>query len=499
MRKYLVLLPNNLGDVMMALPVLEALKHDKYNHITFFVEDGFEGGVHDCDFYDELLLFNRKNIKNSLRSEQWHEGIEYVQTFVNTLREHSFDVIVNLCQHTYIATLTGLLTAEKIVGRRLLKDGCHTIPDVWSRYLYAIPFARRYNKLHAIDVYKYIAGVSGIPARGLVAVPLQDLSTAKDFVRQDGKPDEMPLVLIHPGAAYLSKMWNVENYISLAHKLIDIGMWIVITGSETERSIAEGISQAVGCQCTVASGKFSFSQSRAFASIAEFCITGDTAMMHAASALNKKVFAFFGPTSPVETGPYGEGHTVFAGRCSTRPCFCFECKTKICMRSITPETVFEYITSGSVRSSSCDIYTTTFSDDATWTLVPVVEHGTPYYDNVRAEFIRKTFDPVFTCSERPDDTRQELVSEYEYIINCINSMEQHLSMYLVSREMQFIRMYELLRIGMGNRSGIAEFFTAILNIGLNGIALIDPIDAIKRSIETCRQLRQMIHEVIREV
>ena len=53
MQRILILLPNNLGDVIMTLPVLAGIKKNNFqSHISFFVEDGFEGGMEkslDCD------------------------------------------------------------------------------------------------------------------------------------------------------------------------------------------------------------------------------------------------------------------------------------------------------------------------------------------------------------------------------------------------------------------------------------------------------------------
>jgi ADP-heptose:LPS heptosyltransferase len=47
--------------------------------------------------------------------------------------------------------------------------------------------------------------------------------------------------------------------------------------------------------------KVSFRETIALVDLCEFCVTGDTALMHAASALGKRVYALFGPTNPVET------------------------------------------------------------------------------------------------------------------------------------------------------------------------------------------------------
>jgi ADP-heptose:LPS heptosyltransferase len=71
MSNILVVLPNNLGDVIMALPVLRALKKDSPDSsITFFVEEGYEGGLLNCPDIDRLHLFPRRQIRNLLNSDK---------------------------------------------------------------------------------------------------------------------------------------------------------------------------------------------------------------------------------------------------------------------------------------------------------------------------------------------------------------------------------------------------------------------------------------------
>ena len=76
------------------------------------------------------------------------------------LAETTFDKIINLCQIPYISHLMPLLNAHSVVGQQMLPEGNHAIEDLWSLYLYAIPFARRYNSFHAVDLYRRIADVS---------------------------------------------------------------------------------------------------------------------------------------------------------------------------------------------------------------------------------------------------------------------------------------------------------------------------------------------------
>lgn len=47
---------------------------------------------------------------------------------------------------------------------------------------------------------------------------------------------------------------------------------------------------------------------------ARLVLSNDSGPMHAAAALNKPVFGFFGPTDPAKTGPYGKIHRIYQRR-----------------------------------------------------------------------------------------------------------------------------------------------------------------------------------------
>lgn len=496
MTNILVILPNNLGDVIMALPVIESLKNsDEASSITFFVEDGFEGGAINHPSIDHIFQFPRKQIKQLLNSPQWKDCINCLKKHIDELNDYNFDRIVNLCQHSYTATLVSQLVAPVLHGRHFLAQGCHAIKDTWSRYLYSIPYARMCNMLHAVDVYKYISGVAGVPGPGAIALTSEEIDTSIQFFNDNGIPPGARKVLIHPGAAYLSKMWPVEHYIYLAKKLIQEQCWIIVTGSPDEMDIAEAIRQQIGDKCISAAGNLSFRESISLVSQTEFCVTGDTAMMHAAAAVGVQVYALFGPTNPVETGPYGKKHIIFSGRCASRPCFCFDCKSRMCMKSISPQTVFNYIKTGTYENASCDIYITTIKKDLTCGIVPLYENGPTYFYKPYAELTRKLFDPSveLTC------TKEEITSikiDLQKIFDALLSIEMQLSSFIENSNNSHIHQYEKLRADLEKTNELSRFLTAFLNTGLNSIPLLNPRASLQKSLQTCQELHLRIQDTL---
>ena len=72
---------------------------------------------------------------------------------------------------------------------------------------------------------------------------------------------------------------------------------------------------------------------------AKFMISNDSGPMHIAAALGVPVYAIFGPTDPLRTGPYGKEHTIIRGDVSCAPCLKRKCNDMKCMKNISAEQV----------------------------------------------------------------------------------------------------------------------------------------------------------------
>ena len=76
---------------------------------------------------------------------------------------------------------------------------------------------------------------------------------------------------------------------------------------------------------------------------ARFVVTNDSGPMHIAAALNVPVFAIFGPTNPLRTGPYGKPHVVIRRGLECSPCYKKKCKNIQCMELIGVKEVADIV------------------------------------------------------------------------------------------------------------------------------------------------------------
>ena len=499
MKKILVILPNNLGDVIMAIPVLQGLKAQyPGSHVAFFVESGFEAGIENSPFCDEIITFPRKSIRDSLNTAQWQEGIESCRSVVEQIARETFDLIINLCQHEFIAIMVPLMKGARVLGMYYMREGNHAIDDIWSQYLYAIPFSRKSNKLHAIDVYRRIAGVTQHSGKGDIVISKNEKEWAIACLNAKGIDLQGKIIVFQAGAAIGSKRWPVEHFIALGKLLVEKHWRILLAGAPSEREVSLCIQQGIGVNCFVFAGETSFRQSMALCSMAQGCVTGDTAQMHAAAGLGVCVYALFGPTNPVETGPYGNGHWVFSAYCPERPCFKNECATKICMRSILPQTVFACIIDKDPGPSPrCDVYRTALEKNSDMVLTPFASNRNSYFSPAAANAALKA------CGEKGealphDDEYAIMFGETGQWITIVDKMSTALESFLSTRNTAFVKEFERQKASLVGFKGIGEFWTALLNLRLNSIPLLDPLEGIRKSLERCRLTLQHIENAIAE-
>jgi hypothetical protein len=225
----------------------------------------------------------------------------------------------------------------------------------------------------------------------------------------------------------------------------------------------------------------------AICSLAAGCVTGDTAQMHAAAGCDVPTYAIFGPTNPVETGPYGNGHFVFSAQCPNKPCFETECKTGVCMRSVAPETIYACIKANDPGNyPGCDVYKTEVEENGDYRLIPLSQNAWSYFNPAYAYITRCAFernnDPIGIPSSEIDfpvsETREWLID--------FGSMQKSLENYLKTMNNAAITEFERLKTSMTGYKGIGEFWTALMNIRLNSVPLLDPNEGIKKSLEACR-------------
>ncbi|GMT47811.1 MAG: lipopolysaccharide heptosyltransferase I [bacterium] len=320
-RKILVVKPSSLGDIIHALPLLSAVKTAlPDSEVHWVVAKGFEGVLQGHPMINRLWVIHKENWKRPLKL------ISTVSELGNLFRGlglERYDLVIDLQGLLRSGLVTALSGASLRVGFSDARE--------LSSFFYTLK-VRGGTGIHAVDRYLKLASLIGIDTGG-VDFPLPPI--------QDTFHSEGLYYVVVPGARWPTKRWPVEYFIDVINALPTTA---VIVGSSEDIAIAGAIALNTSGHSINMAGKTDLKGLFSIIKDASFMLSNDSGPMHIGAALSVPVYAIFGPTSEVLTGPYGKGHRVFRADIGCSPCFRKTCATIRCMREVTPGRVIKAIT-----------------------------------------------------------------------------------------------------------------------------------------------------------
>jgi len=137
--------------------------------------------------------------------------------------------------------------------------------------------------------------------------------------------------VIAPGSRRQANRWPATRFGEVASLL---PVKTLVIGSRNDTSLADEVVAASNKMSVSIAGQTDLKGMVEVIKGARFMLCNDSGPMHIAAALGIRVFAIFGPTNPVRTGPYGNNHVIFRRELSCSPCYRRSCKTHRCLDMI---------------------------------------------------------------------------------------------------------------------------------------------------------------------
>lgn len=329
-RNILVIKLRHIGDVLLATPVLRALR-DAYPdaNLTMLVNRGTETVLAHNPDVNEVLCVEKGS---------WEAQVK----FVSMLRRRAFDCVIDLTDGDRSAALSLATGASVRIG--------FNAEHRWRGLLYSAVAKPRSTDQHRVEYDLCALRNLGLdPKSGTPVLPVSpsEDEVVETWLQEAGflsSRDSPLLLLLQPGARYALKVWPLERFVELADRLADrFSCRILLGGDQREREIAEQIARKTRCAPKVVAGKFSLLQ---YASLVKRCalfVGNDGGAMHIAAAMGTPVVALFGPTYPRRWGPRGSLAQVIYKGLDCRACYHPTCLRgdDSCMQQITVDEVFE--------------------------------------------------------------------------------------------------------------------------------------------------------------
>lgn len=334
MKRVLIIKMWALGDILMATPLLSALRR-KYPevHITWVVDESHGELLTNHPSIDELVVLHSGEWRRMMRQGNLWAWLKRSQEIRHDMAQRHFDLAINCHPDKW---WTVILCAAPI---RVGLYPTFALPK--TRRFYTHP-VNRPSGIHNTDHYLLALEALGIPAEDkqmtIGETPDEKPFFAK-FVHENRLSTEKPILVFSPFSTGDNRNWEPERYAAVAKQLIEGQQaQIILTCAPRDREKIATITAHCPHQLVLAEGT-TLRQYIALLRYADRVLCVDSSAMHLAAALHTPYVALFGATPVAERAPLaGQGLPIVQiDQLACAPCdrsTCTHSVYRACMKQI---------------------------------------------------------------------------------------------------------------------------------------------------------------------
>ena len=274
MKKILIVKPSSLGDVVHGMRVVRQIKIAfPKSEIHWVIKKGLEGILDTVGWVDKYFIFERG------------EGLFPYLKLISEIRKFEYDYCLDLQGLMRSALITKFSNSKVKLGR---SDGRE-----FSTLFYQSTGSNSKNlQVHAIERLTPFLSELGI-TKFDQSLPLDLKSNQKINSTIPAKS-----IILFPESRRKEKIWPFFEELA-AWLLKEPNIKVVIAGNQRDKGFVDCIDLRSDIQLADLPGVIGSSS---------LVVCNDSAPLHIASALRKKLVALFGPTEPKMYGPYPVDH-----------------------------------------------------------------------------------------------------------------------------------------------------------------------------------------------
>jgi heptosyltransferase II len=315
--KILIRATNWVGDAIMALPAIRAIRDRQDAHISILARSHVADIYRDQNVADELIIYDHRGK---------HAGISGRERLASELQLREFDVAI-LLQNAF--------EAAWLVWRAGIPRRIGYARDARSFLLTeAVPVLKPgeippHEKFYYLELLRRSGWIESIPDEVFIKLHVHEASRARasNQLASAGVRPCAVRIAIGAGASYGSaKCWPPSRFAELANQLQ--AQWdadVILFGAPGETDVSSAIAAEMNCAPIDLTGKTTVADLPALLSQCHVFIGNDSGAMHVAAAVGLPAVAIFGPTDPFGTAPVTLRHTVVRQQPYCSPCFLRRC------------------------------------------------------------------------------------------------------------------------------------------------------------------------------
>jgi heptosyltransferase-1 len=335
-KNILIIKPSSLGDIVLALPALSALRRSFPDaKISWLIRPEFAPLIRNHPHLNDVIIFDRKFLGKAWFSPS---ALASLLSLIWRLRRSKFDVVIDLQGLFRTASLAWLSGCKKRFGMATGRE--------FANVFYTHKVTQSRDCIHLVDYYLKIIQTAGA-CDTAVEFTLPADSAAVDslnrMLNSYGINADNYAVLV-PSSAHKDKRWPIERFAALAGRISSqLGLSIVATGTVSERNTIENLKNLTNVPIANFAGQTSLTELIALLKAAKLVVSNDTGPGHIAAALGSPLVLIFGRSNPARVAPYGRSRCVAAVEPNSRGFKCNSTDPKYDIKAITVDEVYRKV------------------------------------------------------------------------------------------------------------------------------------------------------------
>ena len=291
--RLLVVKTSSIGDVIHALPVVQAVK-EAAPHLTlgWVVRRRCADVLRGSPFIDRLYVMPDKPSLGELRALRAE------------LRADRYEIALDM-QGLLLSGLVTWLSGASV------RVGWDRNREANALFLTHPIVPGRGQTRHEVDLLYGFAEALGLRTAHPEFTP-QPYLAAEGAGRAEewlaGLP--RPRIALNVGASRVYKRWPADRWASVARALSGSGPGVVFVGDKHDAEVVKEILPGLSGGYVDLAGKTTLRELASLLAACDLLVTADTGPMHIAVAVGTPVVALFGATDPARHGPYGARNVV---------------------------------------------------------------------------------------------------------------------------------------------------------------------------------------------
>lgn len=331
--KILVRATNWLGDAVMSLPALRALRTQYPDaQITVLARPWVAALYEGERSIDRVIPLDGAAGPRDW-AVKWQLG--------RLLRREKFDLAILLPNSFESAAIVWLSGARRRVG--YARDGRGPLLTD------AIPVPRPgdippHERYYYPELLRRAGLIDKLPELEEILLDGLEESRQRGTALFAARGVALPVIGVSPGAAYgTAKRWLPERFAASARELAGRNeAAIAVFGSASERDLCGEVAAACGGHNFA--GTTTLRDFIDMSAACSLCLTNDSGAMHITAAVGVPCITVFGPTDEIATGPTGRSAQVVREPVECAPCKLRECPIDHrCMTKVTVERVVSIV------------------------------------------------------------------------------------------------------------------------------------------------------------